>query len=166
MHRITHNWNLKLISLALAVMLWSHVRGEVNPLESAVVEVPLRMRVPSGFVLRGAMPTKVGVTLRGPRLALRDITGGALPNPLAPAEQSSKVVRGAIRAWVEVARPRVGRQQAVVRTQSFAPDVEASNARPGEVSFVLQRAPSSSTTKTAPASISPSDSAERVSKAR
>ena len=172
MHRITHNWNLKLISLVLAVILWSHVRGEVNPVESAVVDVPLRFRAPSGFVLRRAnLPATVSVTLRGPRLALRDVTGGALPNPLSPAAESSKVVRGAVRAWLEVARPRIGRQQATVRTGSFVPDVEASMPRPAEVTVVLQRAPSSSAAalpapSRPPATASSSPSSARVSDAR
>lgn len=154
MHRITHNWNLKLLSLALAVMLWSHVRGEVNPMESAVVDVPLRVRVPSGFALGGAtlpatLPATVSVTLRGPRLSLRDITGGALPNPLAPAEQSSKVVRGAVRAWLEIALPRAGRQQAIVKTSSFIPDVEASTPRPAEIPVVLRAVSGAASSPTA-----------------
>ena len=42
MNRLRHNWNLKLISLGLAVLLWLHVRGEVNPTETAEIDVPLK----------------------------------------------------------------------------------------------------------------------------
>ena len=50
MSRALNNWNLKLMALVLALALWSHVRGEVNPLESATFSVRLDARAPQGFV--------------------------------------------------------------------------------------------------------------------
>ena len=85
MNRLSNNLSLKLISLALAVLLWSHVRGEVNPLETSTVDVPLRTAAPRDvIVLKSSnLPEKVTVLVRGPRIALRNIKGGALANPVS-----------------------------------------------------------------------------------
>ena len=88
MNRLLHNWNLKLVSLILAVGLWSHVRGEVNPWETATFRVPLaQLSPPPRFLIlnAGKVPREVRVTLRAPRARLRAIKGFAPPNPLAPA---------------------------------------------------------------------------------
>lgn len=142
MHRLTNNWNLKLISLVLAVLLWSHVRGEVNPLETATVDVPLRVRVPRGFVLvnNANLPEKVSVVLRGPRLALRNIKGGSLANPLAPTEQAPNIVAGALRAHLDWTTVRAGEQTVPITVESSDPDVEALSAKPAELQVTLDRA--------------------------
>jgi YbbR domain-containing protein len=142
MHRLTNNWNLKLISLVLAVLLWSHVRGEVNPLETATVDVPLRIRVPRGYVLvdDANLPEKVSVVLRGPRVALRNIKGGSLANPLAPSEQAPNIVAGALRAHLDWTTVRAGEQTIPITVESNDPDVEALSAKPAEVQVTLDRA--------------------------
>src|SRR5947207_6285341 len=91
--RLTNNWNLKLMSLVLALALWSHVRGEVNPLETATVKVRLHVDWPPGLVPDREVkpPATVDVTLRGPRVMLRELKGGALANPLAPADALNAV---------------------------------------------------------------------------
>jgi YbbR domain-containing protein len=141
MQRLTSNWNLKLISLVLAVLLWSHVRGEVNPLETTTVDVPLRVRVPRGYVLvnDANIPDKVSVVLRGPRVALRNIKGGALANPLAPSEQAPNIVAGALRAHLDWTTVRAGEQTIPIEVESSDPDVEALGAKPAELQVTLDR---------------------------
>jgi YbbR domain-containing protein len=142
MHRLTNNWNLKLISLVLAVLLWSHVRGEVNPLETTTVDVPLLVRVPRGYVLvnNANLPEKVSVVLRGPRVALRNIKGGSLANPLAPSEQAPNIVAGALRAHLDWTSVRAGEQMVPIKVESDDPDVEALGAKPAELQVTLDRA--------------------------
>jgi YbbR domain-containing protein len=151
MQRITNNWSLKLIALVLAVLLWSHVRGEVNPLEASSVDVPLKVQPPRGMVLLNPdeMPSKVTVTLRGPRLALRNIKGGGLANPLAPTEQAPNVVEGAVEAIVDFSkfksetRTRVTEQEVPIKAETDDANrrlgVEVLGVKPDEVSVVLDR---------------------------
>ena len=140
MQRITHNLGLKLVSLALAILLWSHVRGEVNPLETLTVDVPLSVTPPPGWRVAGEVPTKVTLLLQGPRVSLRNIKGGALANPLIPTDQAPNIVDGAITAALSELRPRAGTQKCSVRTQSNVVDVEVLRASPPEIPILLEPA--------------------------
>ena len=142
MHRILNNWSLKLISLVLAVMLWSHVRSEVNPLETATVEVPLRMRSPRGFDVAQSqnLPTKISVVLRGPRQSLRELKGGSLPNPLAAPDTPPLVTSNTIKAVLNWTSPRIGEQEVSIRAETRLPDIEVLGAKPDRVTVVLQKA--------------------------
>lgn len=144
MQRITNNLGMKLISLFLAVILWSHVRGEVNPLETASVDVPLKIQTPRDIVLmnENSMPEKVTVLLRGPRLALRNIKGGALANPLAPTEQAPNVISGAVNASLDFSHSRVGEQDVSVKVASNVEDVDVMGVKPSNVTVSLDRAQS------------------------
>ena len=137
MNRLTHTWGLKLLSLALAVLLWSHVRGEVNPLETMTVDVPLRVAAPRGWIVSNSVPAKVSVLLQGPRVSLRNIKGGALANPLAPSDQAPNILGGAVRANLTWTRPRAGSQKVAVRARSNVPDVEVLRVTPGEIALDL-----------------------------
>ena len=137
MNRLTHNLGLKLISLALAVLLWSHVRSEVNPLETMAVDVPLRVAAPRGWIISNSVPAKVSVLLQGPRVSLRNIKGGALANPLAPSDQAPNILGGAVRASFAWMRPRAGSQKVAVRAQSKEPDVEVLRVTPAEITLDL-----------------------------
>jgi hypothetical protein len=139
MQRITNNWSLKLISVVLAVLLWSHVRGEVNPLETTSVDVPLVVTPPPGLDFRGELPTKVTVLLQGPRVSLRNIKGGALANPLAPSDQAPNIVEGAVRATLKVENARPGEQKLAVRATSNVADVEVLRVTPPDIPVTLER---------------------------
>lgn len=141
MQRLTHNLGLKLVSLALAILLWSHVRGEVNPLETMTVDVPLRIKAPEGWRVVGEVPAKVTVLLQGPRVSLRNIKGGALANPLMPTDQAPNIAEGAIRAGLEELRPRAGAQKCPVHAQSNVADVEVLRASPPEIPVLLEPLP-------------------------
>ncbi|RYG72219.1 hypothetical protein EON80_04385, partial [bacterium] len=85
MNRILSNWSLKLTALVLAIALWSHVRGEVNPLETATFTTKVDPTAPKGWSLQSSanFPKNVRVTLRAPRNRLRELKGVLPLNPLA-----------------------------------------------------------------------------------
>lgn len=138
MQRLTHNLGLKLLSLVLAILLWSHVRGEVNPLETMTVDVPLRVKAPDGWRLAGEVPAKVTLLLQGPRVSLRNIKGGALANPLMPTDQAPNIVEGALSASLPELRPRAGTQKVTVQAESHVVDVEVLRASPAEIPVTLE----------------------------
>ena len=141
MQRLTHHLGLKLLSLALAILLWSHVRGEVNPLETMTVDVPLKINVPEGWRLASEVPAKVTVLLQGPRVSLRNIKGGALANPLMPTDQAPNIVEGALSAGVQEIHTRSGTQKVTVVADSHVADVEVLRASPSEIPIVLEPRP-------------------------
>jgi hypothetical protein len=140
MNRLTHHLGLKLISLALAILLWSHVRGEVNPLETMTVDVPLRASAPKGWIINNQVPAKVTVLLQGPRLSLRNIKGGALASPVAPGGEATSIVKGTVRAEFDWSRPRTGEQKVGISAQSAVADVEVLSVTPAEISIDLEAA--------------------------
>jgi YbbR domain-containing protein len=99
------------------------------------------VRVPRGYVLvnDANIPDKVSVVLRGPRVALRNIKGGSLANPLAPSEQAPNIVAGALRAYLDWTTVRAGEQTIPVKVESDDPDVEALGAKPAELQVTLDR---------------------------
>ncbi len=142
MKRLLNNWNLKLISLGLAVLLWLHVRGEVNPLETAEVDVPLKLSPPAGWVFRSAkLPTRATVTLSGPHLSLRSVRGGALANPLNPLAPVASTMSGGTQIKVSpgALKPQEGEQQIALSAQTTVSDVEVLAIKPASVSVFLTR---------------------------
>ena len=135
MSRFLNNWELKIISLGLAILLWTHVRGEVNPLETAEIETPLRLTIPRGWVLTNAnkIPPRVTVTLSGPRLSLRDARGGTLANPLLPPTNTRVKVQAA------PLQARAGEQQIALSGDSNLADVKVLGVKPAAISVRLQR---------------------------
>lgn len=131
---------LKLVSLALAVLLWSHVRGEVNPLETMTVDVPIKAVAPKGWIINSEVPAKVTVLLQGPRLLLRNIKGTALATPLTPADVTPSAVEGAVRAEFDWERPQTGKQKVSIRAQSTVADVEVLSVTPAEIAIELEAA--------------------------
>ncbi|MBI4459953.1 MAG: YbbR-like domain-containing protein [Acidobacteria bacterium] len=70
----TENVGLKLLSLALAVVIWSALGG--NPLTEATLHVPVEFsNVPDGSELLSAMP-EVQLRVRGPGWAVKRVTPG------------------------------------------------------------------------------------------
>lgn len=69
---LLENWWLKLLSLALAYGLWSVVT-QAPPVEIRV-SAPLELRyVPAGLEVRGEVPARVRLHLRGPESRLRTL---------------------------------------------------------------------------------------------
>src|SRR4029077_16864120 len=70
---LTHNWFLKLISAALAVMLWMLVATETS--SEIGMEVPLEYRnIPSQLEITGDTTNIVQVRLRGSANVIRQIS--------------------------------------------------------------------------------------------
>ena len=147
MKSFANNWSLKLISIVLAVLLWSHVRGETNPLETTTVEAPLRVLAPRGFRVVGAknLPSKVNVILRGPRLSLREVRSSSLSDPLMPMTEPAPSVPGTVRASIEWNKPRAGEQEATVRADCAVDEVEVLSAKPARIVVTLQKNDAAST---------------------
>jgi YbbR domain-containing protein len=140
--RFTHNWALKLTALVLAIALWSHVRGQVNPWENATFKARLKVETPRGFVLLNArqIPADVTVTLRGPRLALRALKGPTPANPLATGEDAPLLLSSQARATLDLSNPRKGEQDAPVKVVADLEDIEVVGIKPSAVTVELDAA--------------------------
>ena len=90
---IIENWGIKLISLALALLLWFNITSK-GKLEIALT-VPLELKnIPAGMAVVGDVPGYVEVRLQGQERVLRDIAtdkevSGALDLSLAKAGENS-----------------------------------------------------------------------------
>jgi YbbR domain-containing protein len=144
MKLITNNWSLKLMALAVAVVLWSHVRGEVNPWEEATFRIPVGIHPPAGMVVVNAaqLPRTVKVAVRAPRLTLRQLKGVAPANPFATTEEAPLLNDGKIRAEVEFAVATAGRQKAPIQATAQLDDVQIMGVNPDNVAVVLDQAAS------------------------
>jgi len=147
MNRLLNNWPLKLTSLLLAVGLWSHVRGESNPLETATYTVRLNTTAPDNLRLNAPnLPPTVRVTVRAPHQELRLLSGPTLPlpNPLTPAETDAPPVQnGALRASLDFSAvpPTTTNAQLVpIRVESNSEEVEVLGVKPASVSVTLSKA--------------------------
>jgi len=70
---ITNNWQLKIVSLVLAVMLWMAVANQAS--SEIGLEVPLEYRnIPRKLEITGDMTNTVQVRLRGSSSLIKDIT--------------------------------------------------------------------------------------------
>jgi len=140
--RISHNWTLKLTALVLAVVLWSHVRGQVNPWETATFKARLQTEAPRGWMLLNAeeLPRTVVITLRGPRLTLRSLNGPAPANPLATTEDAPLLSASQLRASLDFSAPRKGAQNVPIKAVSDIEDVEVVGSKPSEFSVLLDAA--------------------------
>jgi YbbR domain-containing protein len=76
----THNIGLKLVSLAMAIMLFSLVRGSEDAQRSVFVDVLVLLPPPElGKMLVSEVPDKVKVTLRGSRSVLNSLREDNVP---------------------------------------------------------------------------------------
>ncbi len=143
MNRFLNNWPLKLTSLALSVGLWSHVRGESNPLETATFSVRLDAKAPPDLRLNAPVPSAVRVTVRAPHQELRLLSGTTLPlsNPLAPATTEAPFVAGnglaASLDFSTIAPANRAAQLVPVRIEAQSEDVEVLGVKPAGVTIVL-----------------------------
>ncbi len=107
---LTAHWELKLLALLAAALLWGFVVGGEQA--EIVLTVPLEfVGIPPGLELTGETPDSVGVQLRGLRVQLLRLRGEALrvQVPLAnarPGETTLRLLRDDVRvpAGVQVVR--------------------------------------------------------------
>ena len=144
MNRFLNNWPLKVTALCLSLGLWSHVRGESNPLETATFSVRLGLSVPPGLKMNAPdVPSTVRVTVRASRQELRLLSGTSLPlsNPLAPsASEAPFVQNNALSATLDfsaVSPDSTGTQLVPVRVEAQSEEAEVLGVKPASVSVVV-----------------------------
>jgi hypothetical protein len=142
---LLHNVGLKLLSLALAVLLWMVVLGEQKV--EVTVHVPLQLDLPQGFFLANDPVDTLEVHLRGPKtlatsLAPREVILGELPvkwvegeNLIPIRPDVVRVPRGIQVVGVTPQRVRVVLEPAIEREVEISPRTEG--APP--VGYVVRR---------------------------
>jgi hypothetical protein len=132
MSRILHNWTLKLMALVLAVALWSHVRGEVNPLETATFTTKIDLNAPSGWSIQdtSTIPKSARVTLRAPRNTLRELKGVLPLNPLAPPDAAPPLP--SLKAHLDFPILKAGESTATIKVESQIEDAEIIGIKPAD----------------------------------
>lgn len=139
MHRLTNNWNLKLMALVLAIVLWSHVRGEVNPIDTVTYSLHLNAEVPPTLKIsnRADIPHDVRITLRAPRSVFRQVNGMMPSLPLATPDSPRPLPGnyGSARLDFDLARP--GKQEIPVRCELSVPNAELLGVNPSNVVLTL-----------------------------
>jgi YbbR domain-containing protein len=74
---VTHNWHIKLLSLALAAVLWVYVDN--LKAKEMFLSVPLQLRnVPSHHIVTGDIPETIKVVLKGKESSLSLVTEDSL----------------------------------------------------------------------------------------
>jgi hypothetical protein len=133
--RLLNNWSLKLTALIIAIFLWSHVRGQVNPWEVTSFKVPLKAQPPQGVVLGESirLPQTVIVTVRGPRLTLRSLKGPAPINPLAPQDAPTSLNTGQVQAALDFTGVHPGIQSLSVNASTSSYDLDVVGVNPNDV---------------------------------
>jgi hypothetical protein len=133
--RLLNNWSLKLTALVIAVFLWSHVRGQMNPWEVASFKVPLQAHPPQGIILGASsrLPKTVTVTVRGPRLTLRALKGSPPINPLSSTDTPTPLDSGEISAQLDFTGVHPGIQSLPVKASTNSYDLDVVGVTPGEV---------------------------------
>jgi hypothetical protein len=78
---LSTNWDLRLLSLVLAVIVWVGVSG--GRTAEVKLTVPLELRnLPQGLSVAGAIPTEVAVTVVGPKILLLKLRSEKIIIPL------------------------------------------------------------------------------------
>lgn len=145
MNRLLNNWVLKVTSLVIAIALWGHVRGEVNPWEDATFRVKMQAPLPSAnMMLLNAkdIPSVVQVKVTAPRLRLREIKGVTPPNPLAPAGEAPLLSAAQMHATLDFSLVKPGKQTVPVKIVSSLEGVEDLLPKPSDIT--LEFAPAAS----------------------
>ena len=145
MNRLLNNWTLKLTSLVIAIALWGHVRGEVNPWEDATFRVKMQVPLPpANMMLLNAedIPDVVQVKVTAPRLRLREIKGVAPPNPLAPANEAPLLSAAQMHATLDFSLVKPGKQTVPIKVVSSLESVEDLLPKPSDIT--LEFAPAAS----------------------
>jgi hypothetical protein len=146
MKHLLGNWTLKLTALVLAIGLWGHVRGEVNPLEIATFTVKLNETIPASFEVanKSDIPKTVRVTMRAPRVRLREIKGGIPSNPLAPPDEAPLISPRYLSAHLAFQSPKVGESTVPIKVDNNVEDSEILGIKPSDLVLELSKNASSS----------------------
>lgn len=141
MHRLLNNWSLKLTAIVLAVALWSHVRGEVNPIETATFTLKPEVEPPVDLSVSNpeALPKEVRVVLRAPRMVLRELKGGVTTLPLNTGEEATALPPRLGQAYLDFSLARPGRQDIPVKVKVNVNETEILGVKPPNVTLQLQR---------------------------
>ena len=125
------------MSLVLAIALWSHVRGEVNPLETATFSVKLDKKSTSGRVIANLrdVPAMVRVTIRAPRAQMRKFTGGVPSNPLASPNDAPVIAANLVRARLDFSNFKGQRNSAPIIAETEVEDAEILGVKPAELTI-------------------------------
>ena len=139
MSRLLNNWNLKVVALVIAIALWGHVRGEINPLETATFVVPLQATPPPSMriVNQATIPREVRVTIRAPRVILRDLKGGMSLNPLASPTDALPLSARYVRAVFDFSGATIGTASVPIKVDSLVNDAEVLGAKPTDAMITL-----------------------------
>jgi YbbR domain-containing protein len=127
MFRLSNNWTLKLTSFIIAIALWGHVRGEVNPTEDATFRVKMQAPLPPASLIvlnPKEIPAVIKVTIKAPRLRLREIKGVVPPNPLAPADEAPMLPQSQMHATLDFSLIKPGKQTIPIKIVSTLEDFE------------------------------------------
>jgi hypothetical protein len=148
MKHLLGNWTLKLTALVLAIGLWGHVRGEVNPLEIATFTVKVDELKSKDFdiVNRSEIPKNVRVTIRAPRVRLREIKGGVPANPLAPPDEAPLIGVRYLSAHMAFQSPKNGEITVPIKVDNNVEDAEILGVKPSDLVLELRRVTPSSET--------------------
>jgi hypothetical protein len=143
MNRLLSNWTLKLTALVLAIALWSHVRGEVNPLETATFSTKVDLTPPPGWSFQSAtaIPKSVRVTLRAPRNTLRELKGVLPLNPLAPPDAAPELPM--LKARLDFPVVKAGASTATIKIESQIEDAEIIGVKPADAVVTLVKSANS-----------------------
>ncbi len=145
MNFLVNNWNLKLTSLVIAIALWGHVRGEVNPSEDATFRVHLSAPpTPPNLIILNSkdIPAIVKVNVKALRLTLRELKGVTPPNPLVPSEDGTLLTTSQMRATLDYSLARPGKQTVPVKIETSLENLNDILPKPSDI--VLEFAPAAS----------------------
>src|SRR5262245_23869704 len=133
-----HDLLLRLLSVALALLLWFAVAGQKNAEISVAAPIEFR-NMPAGLELVGTVPRAVEIWLRGSPGMIQRLRPGEVyvPLDLSGAEPGSRVVH---LSSVEIRVP-YGVRIAAIRPASFVLDMERSVKRNVAVKAALAGQP-------------------------
>jgi YbbR domain-containing protein len=147
-HWITHNWFLKVFSLALAIALWVAVASETS--SEIGIAVPLEYRnVPGDLEITGDPANTVEVRLRGSANAVKDITPKDVSTTvdlanMSPGEKTIMLTAQNVSApfGTEVVRinpseVRLGLEQTMSKTVLVIPTTQGAPAEGFELGRIL-----------------------------
>jgi len=143
MNRLLNNWNLKLTALVLAVALWTHVRGAVNPIETANFTVRLDAIAPKGLLLMNGdkLPRMVTVTLKAPHLTIRELKGMVPSDPLAPADDAPELSNAYLHGYLDFSeKPDLGKSEVPIKVDTSVEQAEVIGFKPTVADVELDQA--------------------------